>query len=356
LEVFFMESSDNPLADVKHAMGQLESVGGKADKRQAAVLMAAHRRFMDYQLKLLLARYHRELIEPFRRSPLSEPPITEELVARATGLLTQSESRQVAEIEALGSLDSECSEAILRNPQFNLLSPPELTGTPQARTTLSRGNFDGSLEVAASTGHFPRPARNFPGSPTLGGTFNTAIGSVGHILEIPTSNDFRLLDALIVVELQQTQGRQPPSWDNFMFVVPSLNADLALGGMSICSCDIVLTVNSAEGRASTVSTMANSTVSAVTKLHVNGDMTKVQSLRAVLHPQISTLGVFVDARAFSWAESPAEEGEAGDQGFAELSVHHRAADEDLLAFGAAIADGALRVTQLLVRICPVPVI
>jgi hypothetical protein len=249
--------------------------------------------------------------------------------------------------------DPRCSETVLQRPSFDFSSPLTTKTAPGVLTNLSRGNLDGTLEVATSAGQFLplQPQRNFPGTPSGPAVFNRSSAFLGKFITLPSVDDFVLVDASAAVLLEQLQGRQPVSWDNFIFGLPG-REDGPLEGLSLSSCDISLAIHSAGASTSGFSTMAASDISATSKLHTNATLTRFVSIRAVLQPQTTMISIFVSAEAFVFADGTPD----GHKAFAEISVHHRLPNEGLLDFGVATADGALRVIQLRIQTCPIPVL
>jgi hypothetical protein len=316
-------------------------------------LLEAHDRFLTAQFGLLLARYREELVDPFTqakgRAPGASEELHEELGARALGVYSGSE-----QIQADAALpDPRCSEIVMQRPTFDFSSPLTTKEAPGVKTNLSRGNLDGTLEVAASVGQFLPllPQRDFPGTPSGPAVFNRSTAFVGKFITLPSVDDFVLIDASAIVLLEQSQGRQPVSWENFIFGLPG-REDGPLEGLSLSSCDISLAIHSAGASTLGSSTMAASDITATSNLHTNATLTRLVSVRAVLQPGTTMLSIFVNGQAFVFSDGTPD----GHKAFAELSVHHRLQNEGLLDFGVATADGALRVIQLRIQTCPIPVL
>jgi hypothetical protein len=102
-----------------------------------------------------------------------------------------------------------------------------------------------------------------------------------------------------------------------------------------------------------LSNMANANVAIDdTQVNVDARNSVALALTAVLAPETTAVVVTVDAQVVAWVTRTP----AGRSAFSEFGVHQRIAGESLLAYGVALADGVLRVAQLSVQACPVPVL
>jgi hypothetical protein len=239
-------------------------------------------------------------------------------------------------------------------PRFDVASPLDVAQAGGEIATMSRGNLDGSLEVATSVGPFPplAPSKTFVGRPS--GTvaaYNIAHATVGKQLFLPGDTEFWLVEATVVLQLVQSQGRQPVRWENFMALLPG-SENLPLGGLAVGWCDIIVSLHTPNGSATEVSKLVAGDVATGRNEHIEGGFYAITPITAVFAPGTSGYWLMVDSRAFSWAEGTA----GGGQAFTEIAIHEPFPGDSLLSFGFATALGVLRVVEIIVKTCPVPVL
>ncbi len=342
------------IAGIQRILRDIQSQSPGIGENDQDTLLKSHGRFLDLEFRTRLKRYEQDLVGPFAKTGPIDSPIRGQLVTRATGPFSEEVStRSLDELSFLRQA-SECSQTVLFQPPFDVASPLLITETAGEMTTLARGSLDGSLEVATSVGPFPplAPIKTFDGTPSgTAAVYNFARASVGKLFALPASTDYRLADATVLVRLEQTQGRQPISWDNFAAVLPG-PAALPLSGLAVAWCDIIVSMHTVAGSAYGFTTIVGADVASSRDEDVNGDLYAIPFVRAVLAPEVTSFTLMVDARAFVWAEGAEDK----DQGFAELSVHEQLPGEDLLSFGFATAQGVLRVDEIVMKVCPVPIL
>ena len=321
---------------------------------QVAALLKDHHRFLDAHLRSTLEAYRKRYLAPVAEAGDLKPEVRKTLAASSTS--------------AFGRADHDlcppphepapgCSQTTVDQPWFDFASPLAETPVPGGLSTYQRGNLDGRLEVASSVGSFEplSPTRIYPG--TASGSmaqFNAARATGGRLLPIPQSIEYTLLEVGACFALEQVEGRSPAGWDNFIFLLPGAADTGLIGGLCIAWCNVMLTLHTADGTVSAIGQMASSsaTYASTPPIPIAGAMHLFVSAQAVLAPNTSAVCLLFDAESFAWGE----ENPGGEQAFAEIGVHDPPASESILAFGAALATGAIRVQTLTTTACPIPVL
>jgi hypothetical protein len=341
------------LAGAQRVLRDLESKAPALTEPHVATLLHDHHSFLDYELRSRLDRYHRELIEPLIERGPADESVAGELTARATGVLYRPPFRPPFSEQR--HLEAGCTTTRYHRPTYDFTAPDPAQVQPPL---FARGTTEGTLEAVATVGDFVplQVMTRFSGEPS--GTlaaFNKARATVGKTLFVPESADHTLIEVSVEVALEQTMGRQPPGWENFLFLLPLqiLGEEAVLNGLAVGWCDVVLGLHTANGSTATFANMASADVRTTDdSVHVDEREAVALDLTAVLAPGTTAVVVTVDAQVISWVVRT----ESGHSAFCEFGVHQRVPGESLTAYGAALADGVLRVNSLQLRSCPVDVL
>jgi hypothetical protein len=341
-----------PLPGVQRALGDAVK---ELDREKSSTFLRNHHRFLAREFGSELKRYKQRLIDPITTQAEGvDTSLGESVGVRAIGRsieLGAPDYVQPSDVPA----SSECMRDVFYRPSFDMASPLSVTQSAGQLSTMSRGSLEGTLETASVVGPFPplAPSKTFGGTASgTGATYNIALATIGKRLTLPGDPRFWLVQATVVTQLEQSQGRQPVNWGNFIALLPG-SAALPLTGLAVVWCDIIVSLHTTSGSAYSPGSIVSGDVSGTREISIHGDnFYIINNISAVMQPGTASYLLVIDARAFAWAEGRPD----GGEGFSEIAIHEQFPGDALGSFGFATALGVLRVVEMTVSACPIPVL